>query len=68
EAGRFLEGAETGTRFQQGQRLDLVLEAADPVTGALRFALPGVASAAPRRPRFHGEGRVRPASPGGRRR
>jgi ribonuclease R len=42
EAGRFLEGEESQTRYAQGQRLDLVLEEADPVTGSLRFSIPGV--------------------------
>lgn len=62
EAGRFLEGVETGRRYAQGQRLDLILEAADPATGALGFALPGVAfadrpSADRRRPRRDGRRR-----------
>ncbi len=66
EAGRFLEGTQTGTRYHQGQRLDLLLEAADPATGALRFALPGFAPAEPRHPRTRREGRGprgRPAPP-----
>lgn len=42
EAGRYLEGTQSGTRYAQGQLLDLRLEEADPVTGALRFSIPGV--------------------------
>ncbi len=65
EAGRYLEGAESGTRFVQGQRLDLRLEDADPATGGLRFSLPGVESAARPGPRFRREGRggARPGGP-----
>ena len=40
EGARCLEGTETGTRFLPGQRLDLRLAEANPVTGALRFELP----------------------------
>jgi ribonuclease R len=61
EAGRFLEGSETGTRYAQGQRLDLILEAADPATGALRFALPGIPPADRARRARNGRG-----VPGGR--
>ncbi len=42
EAGRYLEGVESGVRYAQGQMLDLRLEEADMVTGALRFSIPGV--------------------------
>ncbi len=42
EAGRYLEGVESGRRFAPGQWLDLKLEEADPVSGGLRFSLPGV--------------------------
>ncbi|WP_199555168.1 ribonuclease R family protein [Sandaracinobacteroides hominis] len=56
EAGRFLEGAETGTRFGQGQMLELKLEEADAVTGSLRFSLPGV-EPVERGPRFRRDGR-----------
>ncbi len=63
DATRVLEGIETGTRYTIGQRLDLRLVEANPITGALRFELP------------HGEGaplpprrdRVRGSAPGGRR-
>ncbi len=40
EATRTLEGIETGTRYVAGQRLDLRLAEANPITGALRFELP----------------------------
>lgn len=42
EHGRYLEGMETGTRYAQGQMLELRLEEADVVTGTLRFSIPGV--------------------------
>jgi ribonuclease R len=51
EAGRFLEGEESGTRYAQGQRLDLRLEEAEPATGSLRFSVPRV-EAVVRGPRF----------------
>jgi ribonuclease R len=50
EAGRALEGVETGDRYTVGQRLQLRLVEADPINGALRFALPdapGGSSGAP---------------------
>ncbi|MCG2840598.1 VacB/RNase II family 3'-5' exoribonuclease [Sandaracinobacter sp. RS1-74] len=59
EAGRYLEGAESGTRYSQGQKLDLRLEEADPVTGSLRFSIPGV-EAVDRGPRFRRDGRGGP--------
>lgn len=40
EAGRALEGQETGDRYTIGQRLDLRLVEADPISGSLRFELP----------------------------
>lgn len=40
EAGRALEGVESGDRYTVGQRLQLRLVEADPINGALRFALP----------------------------
>ncbi|WP_416907134.1 MAG: ribonuclease R family protein [Polymorphobacter sp.] len=40
EDRRVLEGLETGTRYFPGQRLDLRLVEANPITGSLRFALP----------------------------
>jgi len=54
EQGRYLEGMESGTRYAQGQKLDLKLEEADRVTGGLRFSIPGVEAA--ERPRFGREG------------
>jgi ribonuclease R len=55
EAGRFLEGSESGVRYHLGQGLDLRLEEADPATGALRFSLPGAAAPAPRFRRERGQ-------------
>ncbi len=55
EAGRFLEGVETATRYAVGQRLELRLEDAEPVTGSLRFSIPGVAGVGAR-PRFRRDG------------
>jgi len=40
EAARALEGNETGDRYVVGQRIDLRLVEADPISGALRFELP----------------------------
>lgn len=40
EGARVLEGLETGTRYHVGQRLELRLVEANPITGALRFELP----------------------------
>lgn len=64
EAGRFLEGAESETRYAQGQMLDLKLEEADPVTGSLRFSIPGVDALDRRGPRFRRDGRGGPAGRG----
>jgi ribonuclease R len=49
EDARVLEGIETGTRYASGQRLELRLAEANPITGALRFELPDAAPARPRR-------------------
>jgi ribonuclease R len=57
EAGRYLEGAESGTRYAQGQRLELKLEEADPVTGGLRFSIPGVEPGERHGPRFRRDGK-----------
>lgn len=57
EAGRFLEGSRTSRRFTMGQMIDLRLEEADPVTGGLRFSLPGVEAADPRQRRIRRDGR-----------
>lgn len=40
EAGKALQGAQSGDRYTVGQRLDLRLADADPVNGSLRFELP----------------------------
>ncbi len=40
EATQTLVGEHSGTRFQSGQRLDLRLVEANPLTGSLAFALP----------------------------
>jgi ribonuclease R len=64
EAGRYLEGMESGTRYAQGQRLELRLEAADVATGGLRFSVPGVEAVA-RGPRFRRDGRQGAARRGG---
>ncbi len=47
EAGRALEGVESGERFTVGQRLELRLAEADPINGTLRFELPDAAGGAP---------------------
>ncbi|OAN56336.1 ribonuclease R [Sphingobium sp. TCM1] len=44
EAGRALEGVESGDRYTVGQRLELRLAEADPINGALRFELPDAPS------------------------
>ncbi len=52
EDSRVLEGIESGTRYVAGQRLDLRLVEANPITGSLRFELPfGEGSDQPPRPR-----------------
>lgn len=40
EAAHALQGMESGTRYQQGQELDLCLAEADVITGTMRLALP----------------------------
>jgi ribonuclease R len=40
EAGKALQGVESGDRYTVGQRLDLRLAEADPISGSLRFELP----------------------------
>jgi ribonuclease R len=54
EASKRLEGIETGTTYTPGLRLDLKLVEANPVTGALRFEVPGVEPRAPRERRDRG--------------
>lgn len=46
EAGKALQGVESGDRYTVGQRLELRLAEADPINGSLRFELPD--SPAPR--------------------
>ncbi len=47
EAARKLIGEQTGEEYALGQRIDLRLAEANPVSGALRFELPGGKGAAP---------------------
>jgi ribonuclease R len=70
EATQSLIGEHSGTRFQSGQRLDLRLVEANPLTGSLAFALPdaplGKGRGAPRGGPEGRTGRTKPgAKPGG---
>jgi ribonuclease R len=57
EDARILEGIQTGTRYAVGQRMELRLAEASPITGALRFELPeGCSSGGPRRDRTRPRG------------
>ncbi len=57
EDARILEGIQTGTRYAVGQRMELRLAEASPITGALRFELPeGGSSGGPRRDRARPRG------------
>jgi len=57
EDARILEGIQTGTRYAVGQRMELRLAEASPITGALRFELPeGGSSGGPRRDRTRPRG------------
>jgi ribonuclease R len=56
EAARTLIGEQSGEEYTLGQRIDLRLAEANPVSGALRFELPGGKGAAPG-PRHVGSGR-----------
>ncbi|TXC69964.1 RNB domain-containing ribonuclease [Sphingomonas ginsenosidivorax] len=49
EGARTLTGENTGEKFAQGQRLELKLAEANPVSGALRFEMPEGKRAAPTR-------------------
>ena len=62
EAGRALEGVESGDRYTVGQHLQLRLAEADPINGSLRFELP---DAPPQRPSFKKD-RTRPGAKRGR--
>ncbi|MFG6282479.1 ribonuclease R [Sphingomonas sp. S6] len=55
EAARTLIGEDSGEEYALGQRLELRLAEANPVSGALRFELPGGKGAAPG-PRHLGKG------------
>ncbi|WP_294215331.1 ribonuclease R family protein [uncultured Sphingomonas sp.] len=55
EAARTLTGEDSGEQYALGQRLELRLAEANPVSGALRFELPGGKGAAPG-PRHLGKG------------
>lgn len=55
EAARTLTGEDSGEEYALGQRLELRLAEANPVSGALRFELPGGKGAAPG-PRHLGKG------------
>ncbi|MEE8609911.1 MAG: VacB/RNase II family 3'-5' exoribonuclease [Sphingomonas aquatilis] len=55
EAARTLTGEDSGEAYALGQRLELRLAEANPVSGALRFELPGGKGAAPG-PRHLGKG------------
>ncbi len=59
EAARALEGEQSGTRYAQGDRLELRLVESDPVSGALRFELVEGASHLPMRDRPRGSRPVR---------
>jgi ribonuclease R len=48
---QMIEGTESGTIFTPGMRLDLRLAEANPITGALRFELPGTEPGPTREPR-----------------
>ena len=59
EDARVLEGVSTGTRYTSGQRLELRLVEANPITGALRYELPeGGSTGGPRRDRTRPRGFV----------
>ena len=55
EGARTLTGEDSGDEYALGQRLELRLAEANPVSGALRFELPGGKGAAPG-PRHRGKG------------
>ena len=65
EANQTLVGEHSGITFQSGQRLDLRLVEANPLTGSLAFALPDAPTGQGRGPQGR-TGRVRPGTkPGG---
>ncbi len=66
EATQSLVGEHSGTRFQSGQRLDLRLIEANPLTGSLAFALPDTPPGKGRgSPRGGPDGRTGRTKPGG---
>ncbi|MEL7685877.1 ribonuclease R [Citromicrobium bathyomarinum] len=66
EAAKALIGSDTGTRYETGQKLEMKLVEANPLTGALRFEVPGgdASKAKEGRPRG-GQGRPRHDGPKG---
>lgn len=60
EAGRALQGVESGDRYTVGQKLDLRLMEADPINGALRFAVPDAPSSGGVSPTRHDRTRAGP--------
>ena len=66
EAAKALIGSDTGTRYETGQKLEMKLVEANPLTGALRFEVPGgdASKAKEGRPRG-GQGRPRNDGPKG---
>ena len=64
EAAKALVGDDSGETFRMGQKLELKLVEANPVSGALRFELPQGKFAAPRKDRMSPRGprRGRPAN------
>ena len=62
EAGQALVGERSGTRYESGQRLELRLVEANPLTGSLAFALPDSDPSSARR---GPQGRSRRSKPGG---
>jgi ribonuclease R len=50
EAAHALVGEESGTRYATGDKLDLTLAEANPLTGALKFEVPGSEGGVERRP------------------
>ncbi len=60
EAAQTLTGEGSGTTYASGQRIALRLVEANPLTGALAFALPDAPPGASRSPRRDGKGRSGP--------
>ncbi|WP_370180274.1 ribonuclease R [Alteriqipengyuania sp.] len=64
EAAKALVGADSGTRYETGQRLEMKLVEANPLTGALRFEVPGGDASKAREGRPH-RGKPRGPKPSG---